>query len=622
MTSLNFGIRQPELPWGTAAHDTPADVTRIMQEVKALGANSISMDCLWVQLDPNRTAHGDVNKYQWAVLDYAITAAEAAGLDINLNIEPRRSELPTGVQASQALATDYGLLCGAIAQRYAGSRIRWIEIGNEINDVANFGSPKTPSKYLMFLRAANANIKTHMPTVTVLAGALMAVGTGWPTMSPIDWVTAFYNCNPQNDFDGLSMHHYMRDETFDVCLPSADNFSFKNIEAIWALMVANGDGPTGNNKQIYLTEWGFDSMTSASGLSTTDAELEAEQAANIAAQWALTEPYATAGIIYPTTWIFMYRDWEEANKKAQNHYGMVHFDYTPKPEKAVVAGFTGWPGTVTDTGIGSDSATFDLHPSGLFVPATDTGAGSDSATFDLVTSSAVVVSAGAGDIDATTDAGDVTITWTHAVTAEPNGALIVGLVASSDHSKPWTLYNILSVSSSVDGALTRLGSIQIASTSNEKGTIHLFGLVDSVVGGVIIPKVPTAGTHTFTAEVKTTDGVTKFDSVGADSILCKNVASFGTVYSFHSSAGGNTPDLVANSSPDNLVLFLFGGTRDFNHSLFGGTIQYHGGATITSGGNGGFILIATAPGALTVEVGIPPSYITIHSALAIDLPHA
>jgi len=620
MTSLNFGIRQSELPWGTQGADNPADVTRIMQEVKAIGANSISMDCLWVQLDPNRTAHGVQSKYVWGNLDYAVNAAEAVGLDINLNIEPRRSIFPIGISATPANAADYGLLCGAIAQRYAGSRIRWIELGNEVNDIANFGSPTDPSKYLEFVRAAYTPIKAAMPSVTVLAGALMAVGTGWASLAPVQWVQAFYNCGAQGWFDGLSMHPYMRDTHFTAMVPSADNFSFKNITAIRSIMDTNSD-----SSLIYCTEWGFESMTSPSGLSVTDAELEAEQAANVAAQWALMQPYATAGIIYPTTWIFMYRDWEQPNKKADKHYGMAHFDYTPKAEKAVVSGFSSFPGTISDVAYATDSAAFDLMPSGLYAPGAEVADATDDATFDLATTGAAFVASGAGDIDTTSDTFDVTITWTETIAAIANGALLVGLVASTDHSKPWSLYSPPggTVSSSVDGALTKLGSIQIASTTNQRGSIHLFGLVDSIVGGVIKTKVPTAGAHTFTAEVKTIDGVTKFDSVAADSILCSGISAFGTVYSVHSSSGGNTPDLVAHSSAGNIVAFLFGGSRDFNAGMTGLTVRYHGGATIGgTGGNGGFILIGTAPGALNVEAEIPSTYLTLYSALAIDLVHA
>lgn len=602
--TLNFGIGQSELPWGDADTATGPDIIRIAQEVKALGATSIRMSCLWSTIDPQRTGN-----YKWTLLDRAVNAVNAAGLDILLIIEMR--------SAPQADAPKFGPLCGAIAQRY-GDKIRWYEIGNEVNQLGNSSSPHDPSKYIEFLRPAYNAIMAASPTAMVFAGALMAIGTGWASLSPIEWTQGFVNSGGHNYCHAVSMHPYMRDgRLYTPRMPTADNWSLKNIVAMRGILDKAGATST----LIACTEFGYESMTSPSGLSTTVAELEAEQAANIATLWGLIKSYADAGMIYATVWPFSYRDWQEQNKKAGYHYGIVHFDYAPKPAKDFIKSLAApWDGNVTDTVGISDTAGIDLRPSGLYVPNTDSVGLSDSGQFDILGAAAQFVSVGGGAIDHTSDTFDVTISWPHAITAQTKGALVVGLVASTDHSKPWSLYSILSVSSSIDGAFMKLGSIQIATTSNEKGSIHLFGLVDSIVGGVIIPKIPTAGTHTISAEVKTTDGVTKFDSVAGDSVLAKNIGAFGTVSSAHGSSGGNTPDLVANSGPDNLVIFLFGGSNTFNTGFTGATVQYQGGNTL-SVGKGGFILIATAPGALTVEAH-PATGLNIWSAIALDCQHA
>lgn len=619
--TLSFGLGQSEIPWGTASGLSTADINRICDEIASTGAKSIRMSAVWQFIEPTRN-----HKYKvgpGSAIDAAITAAEASDLDILLIVEPRRTSflqilgVPIGIAATQSNATDYGLMCGGIAQAY-GDRIKYWEIGNEINNMGFFGAPSDPAKYLEFLRAAYNNIMPAAPSSLIFAGALQAVATDpdlGRTMNPVDWVTKFYDANPQGTYHGISMHPYSTDGNFNPMTPTPDNeYAFGNIAAMRAIMDAAGDTAI----PIVCTEWGYDSVRSLSGLSTTQDELEAEQAANIVTHFDILSTYSS--MIFPITWIYDGRD-QNAKGEEQDSYGMERSDYTRKAAYAAIHGLGVWPGSVTD-GIGiTDTADVDVRPSGLYVPATDSLGITDSPSFDLVTAAATFVSKGSGTPN-TSNTHDVIAAWTATIVALPNGAHVVPVVVSSDHSKPSNLYSTLAVNSDIDGALMKLGSIQIASTTNEKGSIHFFGLVDSIVGGVILTKVPTAGTHNMTAEVATTDGVTKFDSVYGNSFLCQDVSAFGTVSSVHSAAGGNTPDLKVNAAIDNLLFFLFGGTRDFNHSFGGATIQDHGGATPAGGGNGGFYLVATAPGAIGVEAAIPPSYITVYSALALELIHA
>jgi hypothetical protein len=618
--TMTFGIRQAELPWGNAGKNTRADITRIATEVAALGANSISTDCLWIQLDPWRNRH-----YKWADLDYVIDAIEGAGLDILLNIEPRRSMLPIGVAATSDVASDYGKFCGDIAARYADRPIRWFEIGNEVNNLAYFGAPKEPSKYLRFLRAAYTAIKEHMPQAAVLAGALQAVGTGWPSMAPVEWTQKLYEASPQEFFDGLSMHPYMRDDAFTTQVPTPDNFSFKNIEGIRAIMDANGDAA----KLIYTTEWGYESMTSPSGLSDTDVEREAEQAANVAAQWNLLAAYADSGVIYPITWPFMYRDWEQANKKSQNHYGMVHFDFTRKPEWSFFRGLTvnrdlaPDPAPAAAVAWAPDIAVF-IDPNNLRPPRAELGAqawaptvvvpvapppaGAAAQAYEpLIDSQAPrveYVSVGAGARDTSSDA-DVTISWTHAVADLAGRMLIVGLVVSTNTNKPWSLYNTLSVSSDLGGAFIRLGSRHIADTTfGQLGSVHLFGMYH-----------PRVGTHTISARVRETDFITTFASVAANSVLYKGVSGPGALASAGSSSGGNTPSVKVASVIDDRAIAVIGAAQN-PATTFNQTSRYAAGSSVT--GDGDFIVIGDASGAAAVTFSSPGSQYR-YGALALDI---
>jgi hypothetical protein len=448
----------------------------------------------------------------------------------------------------------------------------------------------------------------YAPDSLVFAAALMAIGTGWATLSPTEWTQGWINANGPDYCHALSIHPYPRNgRTYDPQLPTADNWSLKNIEALRVML----DNAGYTSTLIAGTEWGYDSMTSPSGLSDTPTELEAEQAANVAAWWALLKAYADAGTIYGVTWPFMYRDWEQVDRKAGYHYGMVHNDYTPKPEKAFFEGLAApsWDGLVAEAFSIAESVTFDLRPAGLYMPATESLSIAESVTFELSGQGAGHVSTGVGDTDSTVGLETI-LTWTHLVTPTTGGALTADLDVSTDHLKDWSIYNTLTVTSSLDGPLTRLASRHIGSSSVKKGSIHIFGLANADN----TPKPPTVGTHTMTAHVKlNNDFTTSITQVNGNSDLYQQISKFGLAYSNGNSSG--TPNVTASSTVGNVVHFAFGCSTNMS-GLFNKTARYAAGAA--ADGDGDFILSGDAPGANSVNGSVGLTFVR-YGALAIDL---
>ncbi|OBB20622.1 cellulase family glycosylhydrolase [Mycolicibacterium elephantis] len=620
--TLTLGIGQSELPWG----DSFASADKVAQdiaEIAELGATAIRMSCIWQYVEPNLNG-----KYVWGALDRAIDAAEAAGLDILLIIEPRRANVYALFGLPIASSVDpvkYGRLCKAIAQRYAG-RIAYFEIGNEVNNRAFFAGGA--DDYADLLREAYQGIKPHAPDSLVLAGALMAVDTGnafgfvKASDHPVEWTRQFYRSNPQEWFDGLSFHGYSTGGRFNPLAPTPDNeFAFGNITKLRKLMDDNGD----SSKPLVNSEWGYDSVRTLNGLSTTADELEAEAAANLETHWNLLEPYADAGIIYPTTWVYNYRDQKDDDEAYG--FGQVRTDRTRKLSwfflrslaidqavevAAAAATATGSPVEVEEfidpasPKAAPAAATAQAWPVVVAEAITAEAAAAAAAGWPVdVTERSVAVeyvSAGAGDRDTSGGGGTHTIDWTHTVTDAAGRMLLVGLVVSTSNLRGWENY-IPTVSSDLGGAFIRLGSRHIGSASVRHGSVHIYGLYH-----------PPLGEHTITASL--TDAFADFTSFAGNSVQVRGAADYGQIAAAGSSSGGNTPRITVSSMLENLVFGVFGSTDDLPNLT--GDIRHAAGSVVS--GDGDFITIATKAGASSVVLEDTTTGLQIFGALGLNIP--
>ena len=87
---------------------------------------------------------------------------------------------------------------------------------------------------------------------------------------------------------------------------------------------------------------------------------------------------------------------------------------------------------------------------------------------------------------ATGQTNTATVTWTQVVGSNANRFVASAFCVDHSSFSAWTAATVLSVSSSIDGAHTRLVSIDVG--ASPVGSVHLFGRAN-----------PTAGTHTMTA---------------------------------------------------------------------------------------------------------------------------
>ena len=197
-----------------------------------------------------------------------------------------------------------------------------------------------------------------------------------------------------------------------------------------------------------------------------------------------------------------------------------------------------------------------------------------------------------------------TVAPTITVGTGPNRYLAVAFMTSHTNWRQWNLYTTLTVSSSVDGALTRLVSADGGPSGQRAGSIHLFGRAN-----------PTSGAHTITCTL--TDAV-----VGTPSQLVAIPISYSGVASTSGAVsqdegGSSALSLTVTSAATNVPLFagLFADSM-FPIQNFNRQPRYFNGAPI-AGTDVDYMMLADYPGA--TSVAFTSSNSGLHAEVGINL---
>lgn len=307
---IDYGYNQVEISGGSKIVND-ADLQNILIGIKSIGAGRVRILLAWDIIETSRGV------YSWANVDRAVNACVANGLIPHFVISVAANLIGLANMPSFHSPATYGEFCGAIATRYgpAGMNVsQSYEIWNEPNNVAFFPYAKHPETYVTYLQAAFVAIKASHPSSIVVCGGSQAVGTGWPTVSPIDWYTAIYAAGGNAFFDALGFHWYSENLAFVFSAPtSAGDLIWPMLAQVRALMVAKGD----TAKQVWLTELGVKSPPETN---------------IIAQQWmqAYITNIATLNYLGPF-FIYNYRNTGTTVGKGNNNcFGIVDFMLNPK----------------------------------------------------------------------------------------------------------------------------------------------------------------------------------------------------------------------------------------------------------------------------------------------------
>jgi len=307
-----------------------AEQDQQLDQIADAGAGIGRVDVGWSSLEQN--AKGRYEGWYLDQLDSVVDKAAAHGVKLLLTFTDSpcwASSAPEslkqgcdgawwdrGVQRyPPANPQNYADALAFLVGRY-GDRVAGWEIWNEPNLNYFFTSNDAPADYARIVRAAYPAAKAADPDSTVIAGSL--------SEAPPEFVEQLFQHGIGGNFDAFSIHPYSGDASpLDPLDGGSVKSSFaRGIPAVRQVMLNHGE-----DKPIWLTEFGWSTSTIRNGPSWMNGVNEATQA--LYTEQALTKvkewSYVSVAII------FELMDEDDALGDRNSNFGLLHHDGAAKP---------------------------------------------------------------------------------------------------------------------------------------------------------------------------------------------------------------------------------------------------------------------------------------------------
>ena len=330
-----------DITWGISQ----SDVTHEISLLKAAGVTSVraSVDLSGAEY----SGPGQLNSSYLAGIDYAISAARSAGLNVLMEFDrtpywasadPAKTTDSSGAYHynhyyKYANTADYAHIVTDLVNRYKAMGVHTYEAWNEPNNSSFWPSGPNAAEYTTLLKAAYPAIKTADPTATVAMAGLMNQGS-------YEYLQGMYDAGAKGSYDVANFHIYPGDpnqcNTDSSGRQSVNSFCL--IDGLRAKMTANAD-----NSPVWITELGWSTCAQSYCVTPT------QQASYLTSAFALlnTNRYAYVR----NTYIYQIRnnpyvttttDWDSS-------LGLLNLDWTPKPAYTALQ----LVGTATASDVGS-----------------------------------------------------------------------------------------------------------------------------------------------------------------------------------------------------------------------------------------------------------------------------
>jgi len=302
----------------------PPELERYLDGVRAARAGWVRIDVNWSVIQ-----YRGRDTYNWDPFDRIVRGITSRGMRVLAGIlytPPWARPVGTPATTPPTNLADYAAFAHTVAQRYGAMGVHAFELWNEPN-IPIFWSPRPdPARYAQLLKLAYAAVKSADPSATVLSGGLSPYGVYGQIdkggMNPLTFLERMYAAGAGHSFDGLAWHPFNFPYGFGFARWSAWSQMTKTNPSARSILRANGDG----TKKIWATEFGFPTGSTSRDVSEAKQAQLLKKALNglIARTWA------------GPAFVYSYRDSGTNNRNVEQNFGVVRYDYSPKPAYRVL----------------------------------------------------------------------------------------------------------------------------------------------------------------------------------------------------------------------------------------------------------------------------------------------
>jgi hypothetical protein len=297
----------------------PPELERYLDGVQAAHAGWIRMDINW-----NVIQYRGRDTYNWEPFDRIVRGITSRGMHVLAGIlytPPWARAAGTPATSPPTDLADYATFARTVVQRYARVGVHAYEIWNEPN-IPIFWSPRPdPARYAQLLKLAYAAVKSADPSAKVLSGGLSPHGFYGQIdeggMNPLTFLDRMYAAGAGRSFDALAWHPFNFPYGFGFARWSAWSQMTRTTPSARSILRAHGDG----GKKIWATEFGFPTGSTSRDVS------EAKQAQLLKRSLNELVGRSWAGPAF----VYSYRDSGTNERNVEQNFGVVHYDYSPKP---------------------------------------------------------------------------------------------------------------------------------------------------------------------------------------------------------------------------------------------------------------------------------------------------
>ncbi|HEX8646158.1 MAG TPA: cellulase family glycosylhydrolase [Thermoleophilaceae bacterium] len=341
VTDTRVAVRGDALPWsGAGTHPmwnyNPSDFNHELDLLQNAGASTMRFDVSW---DGFEHTEGTWNQAYLDDVGAVVTQAHARGIRPVIVLIgtppwaiqsgcPHDTSDPYGyTKCAPQDPTDYGAGAAKLASQPWAAHLLGLEVWNEPNETSSLISTDRARSAAQMTVATFDAVNTVRPELEIVTGSVLGGDEGF--------LEEMYDEGLGKKFDVVSMHPYNGNRSPRTPAPPAWNETqftawTTTIPRMHGKMAAHGDG----SKDIWLTEFGWTTcpLPEPPGDIREWCVSEQTQAHHVSEAFGVLKelPYIGAAIAYEL------RD-HDAWNVYEEHFGLVHEDFTAKPAYAALA---------------------------------------------------------------------------------------------------------------------------------------------------------------------------------------------------------------------------------------------------------------------------------------------